>query len=350
MTGPGRYGERSDVRRFVDEVVETDGYPRSALLRAFRDARYRPAIVAAMDRPLIAPPKWYQYAPRFLNAGRIGGGIEFWRTNEAPLARAASEFGVPAEIVVAILGIETYYGRNTGDYRVLDALSTLAFDYPRRGSYFRGQLREFFLFIREQALSPLAPLGSYAGAMGLPQFMPGSARRYAVDYDSDGRIDLWRSAADSIGSVANYLARHDWLRGQPVWSQATVTGPARDAALARLDGGISERRPLDAWYADGVTADAVDTGAGVTANAVDTGADITARATAAARAQPVGLLLLEEDPQSTPPPAPGAEPASLWIVFPNYYAITRYNRSRLYAAAVTRLAEALRAAHDVLRG
>ena len=351
-TGPGDYGNRRDVLHFVDELVTADGFSRTRLVHAFRKARFRAAIVEAMDRPLVAPPKWYEYAPRFLNAGRIGGGVEFWRANEPALSRAEAQFGVPAEIVVAILGVETYWGRNTGGYRVLDALSTLAFDYPRRAAYFRGQLREFLLFAREQRLPALTPLGSYAGAMGLPQFMPGNVRRYALDYDGDGKIDLWRSAADSIGSVANYLARHDWLRGQPVWSRAIVAQSARGAIMARLDGGISERRPLEAWNADGVGADRMPT---------------------PMAPQPVGVLMLEEDPSSTttaraaatdvagaPVGAtdaavraadvapPTTEPTSLWVVFPNFYAITRYNRSRLYAAAVTRLAEDLRAAQDAL--
>lgn len=328
-TGPGDYGNRRDVLHFVDELVTADGFSRTKLVHAFRKARFRAAIVEAMDRPLVAPPKWYEYAPRFLNAGRIGGGVEFWRANESALSRAEAQFGVPAEIVVAILGVETYWGRNTGGYRVLDALSTLAFDYPRRAAYFRGQLREFLLFAREQRLPALTPLGSYAGAMGLPQFMPGNVRRYALDYDGDGKIDLWRSAADSIGSVANYLARHDWLRGQPVWSRAIVAESAKDAALARLDGGVSERRPLDAWNADGVGAE---------------------RMPVPMAPQPVGLLMLEEDPVAAGPDdeTTTGEPASLWIVFPNFYAITRYNRSRLYAAAVTRLAEELRAAQDAL--
>lgn len=327
--GPGHYGGRPDVLRFVDELVAADGFSRAKLVRSFRDARFRASIVEAMDRPLVAPPKWYEYAPRFLNAGRLGSGIEFWRANEATLARAEREFGVPAEIVVAILGVETYWGRNTGGYRVLDALSTLAFDYPRRAAYFRGQLREFLLFAREQGLPALAPLGSYAGAMGLPQFMPGNVRHYALDYDGDGTIDLWNSAADSIGSVANYLARHDWLRGQPVWSRAVVDGAAAAGAMARLDGGISERRPLEAWNADGVGAE---------------------RTPASMAPQPVGLLMLEEDPAADDPGGQtlAGERVSLWIVFPNFYAITRYNRSRLYAAAVTKLAEELRVAQDAL--
>ncbi|MGE5088868.1 MAG: lytic murein transglycosylase B [Candidatus Levyibacteriota bacterium] len=321
------YAGRRDVRGFIDELVRDDGFSRASLRRWLGDARYQKKIVDAMQRPLLAPPKWYEYAPRFLNEQRIGAGVEFWRAHEQALDRAEAEFGVPPEIVVAIVGVETFYGRNTGGYRVIDALATLAFDYPRRAPYFRNELREFLLFARDERLSPLVPRGSFAGAMGLPQFMPGSLRRYAVDFDGDGRIDLWNSGDDVVGSVANYLARHDWIRGQPVWARATVAQSEHDAVIARLDGGISERRPLAAWNADGV--------------AVEGAADPAVE-------QPVGLLLLEEgpDPQGGVAADPPQPAESLWIVYPNFYVITRYNKSRLYAAAVTSLAQELRAAHD----
>ncbi|HMA30923.1 MAG TPA: lytic murein transglycosylase B [Casimicrobiaceae bacterium] len=326
------YGNRKEVRAFIDELVRDEGFARASLRRWLGDARYQKTIVDAMQRPLLAPPKWYEYAPRFLSEERIGAGVEFWQAHEQALDRAEAEFGVPPEIVVAIIGVETFYGRNTGRYRVIDALATLAFDYPRRAPYFRNELREFLLFARDEKLSPLAPRGSFAGAMGLPQFMPGSLRRYAIDFDGDGRIDLWNSGDDVVGSVANYLARHDWIRGGPVWSKATVVPSQRDATLARLDGGISERRPLAAWSADGVAA---KDAAGVAADP--------------AMQQPVGLLLLEEQPdpqegEAADPPEPARD--SLWIVYPNFYVITRYNKSRLYAAAVASLAEELRAAHD----
>ncbi|HSQ81697.1 MAG TPA: lytic murein transglycosylase B [Casimicrobiaceae bacterium] len=324
------YASRSDVRGFIDELVRDEGFSRTSLRRWLGDARYQKKIVDAMQRPLLAPPKWYEYAPRFLNEERIGAGVEFWRAHEQALDRAEAEFGVPPEIVVAIVGVETFYGRNTGGYRVIDALATLAFDYPRRAQYFRNELREFLLFARDEKLSPLVPRGSFAGAMGLPQFMPGSLRRYAIDFDGDGRIDLWDSGDDVVGSVANYLARHDWIRGEPVWAKATVAASQREAVLARLDGGISERRPLAAWNADGVAAEG---------------------APDPATEQPVGLLLLEEGPDppadaAADPPEPAQPTESLRIVYPNFYVITRYNKSRLYAAAVTSLAEELRAAHD----
>jgi membrane-bound lytic murein transglycosylase B len=311
-TAPLRYDQRPETRAFIAELVAEHGFARRNLAHLFAHARYQPRIVAAMSRPVLSPPKWYEYAPQFLSRERIDGGLQFWRANAATLARAQSEFGVPAEAIVAIIGVETFYGRNTGSYRVFDALTTLAFDYPRRSDFFRNELKQFLLLARDQNISPLVPRGSYAGASGLPQFMPGSIRAYAVDYDGDGRLDLADEPADAIGSVGNYLARHDWQPGAPVLTPARVDPSASEAVLRKLDGGVSERRPLDAWARDGVGADTLP---------ADPGAD------------PVGLLMLEE-----------AEGPSYWLVFGNWYVLTRYNRSRLYATAVWQLAQALAAA------
>lgn len=305
------YASRAEVRQFIAEIADAEGFDRGELSRWFAAARYQPKIVELMQRPLLEPPKWFEYSPPFLAPARIAAGRAFLDAHLATLTRAESELGVPAEIVVAIIGVETYFGRYMGSHRVIDALSTLAFDYPRRATFFRGELKEFLLLTREQRVSPLALKGSFAGAMGMPQFMPGSFRRYAVDFDADGRIDLWSNVDDAIGSVANYLARHDWQQGQPILLPATIAADDRDAVLRRLDGGISERRPLSAWNADGVTTAAVP-------------ADLAP--------DPVGLLLLEED----------ANQASYWIACPNFYVITRYNKSRLYAAAVWSLAQAIR--------
>jgi membrane-bound lytic murein transglycosylase B len=314
---PKGYPERADVRAFIDEMAVADGYDRATLRRAFAQARFQPKIIEAMDRPLVEPPKWFEYAPRFLSDARIAGGVAWWNANAAALTRAEERFGVPAEIIVAIVGVESYYGRNTGSHRALDALSTLAFDYPRRAAFFRGELRQFLLLAREQHVPPLEFRGSYAGALGLPQFMPSSYRTYAVDFDGNGRIDLWGSPADIAGSVASFLARHDWQRGQPVLLRAAIAEESLTALRGRLDGGISERRSLDAWAADGVAA---------------------AWAPADLAAEPVGVLLLEEQD------ADGVEDASYWIACQNFYVLTRYNRSRLYAAAVNELARAIKAA------
>ncbi len=233
--------------------------------------------------------------------------------NAATLARAQSEFGVPAEVIVAIIGVETFYGRNTGSYRVFDALTTLAFDYPRRSDFFRSELEAVSAARARPGHFAAGAQGFVRRRIGLPQFMPGSVRAYAVDYDGDGRIDLSAEPADAIGSVANYLARHDWQPGAPVLAQARVDPATSEAVLRNLDGGVSERRPLDAWTRDGVSADPLP---------ADPGSD------------PVGLA----DAGGTP------TGPSYWLVFGNWYVLTRYNRSRLYATAVWQLAQALVAA------
>jgi membrane-bound lytic murein transglycosylase B len=270
-----------------------------------------------MQRPLVEPPRWYVYARPFLSPERVRGGVQWWNAHADELARAEERYGVPAEIVVAIVGVETFYGRNIGRYRALDALATLAFDYPRRADFFRRELREFLLLSRELSISPLVPKGSFAGALGVPQFMPGSYRAFAVDFDGNGSVDLWTSAADIVGSVAHFLAEHGWEPGQPALLQARIADEHRDAVLRRLDGGISERQSLGLWAAEGVTA--IDPPSGH-------------------EAQPVGLLSLEEGEDGG---GTGLR-SSYWIACQNFYVLTRYNRSRLYAAAVWELAQAIR--------
>jgi membrane-bound lytic murein transglycosylase B len=282
----------------------------------FAQARYQPAIVAAMQRPFVEPPKWFEYAPLFLSPARIGAGVVYWNEHAAELARAEETYGVPAEIIVAIVGVETFYGRNIGSYRAIDALSTLAFDYPRRAAFFRGELEAVLASRARPGRVAAEAKGSFAGALGLPQFMPGSYRNFAVDFDTDGHVDLWTSHADVVGSVANFLARHEWQRGVPVLLPATIAPEARDAILGKLDGGLGERRALDAWTAEGVRAVGVPP---------------------SSTAGTVGLLMLEEQGAS-------GEAASYWLAYPNFYVVMRYNRSRLYAAAVWQLSRAIKAA------
>lgn len=308
---PGDYGKRADVDAFIDSLVSGDGFLRSDLVALFGQVQRQTRVIDAMSRPLVQPPKWFEYSPQFLSEERIDGGVQFWKANQSLLVRVEAEYGIPAEVIVAIIGVETFYGRNTGGYRVIDALSTLAFDYPRRSEFFTRELRQFLLLSRELGVSPLAPRGSFAGAMGIAQFMPGSYRAYGVDYDRDQRVDLWRSPADVVGSIANYLARHDWAPGKPVLEPMTIRPESVDLVVRKLDGGISERRPLEAWRRDGVEGEP---------SLEATGDDL------------VGVVLLER-----------AEGPSYWLAFNNFYVITRYNRSRLYAAAVWELARAIRA-------
>jgi membrane-bound lytic murein transglycosylase B len=309
---PANYAQRPEVRAFIDEMATERGFDAKALRRLFAQVQYQPKVIEAISRPVIAPPKWYEFAPRFLAPERIEAGVAFWREHEPALARADKEFGVPPEIIVAIIGVETYYGRYTGTYRVLDALTTLAFDYPRRAEFFRKELKQFLLFAREEHIPPLEPRGSYAGAMGLPQFMPSSIRAYALDYDFDGKIDLAADAEDAIGSVAYYLARHGWQRGQPLMSPALIDEDGRESVLQKLDAGVSERESLAQWESQSVAAFGLP-GDGAPDSA--------------------GLLMLEEE---------GGP--SYWLVFDNWFVITTYNRSRLYASAVVQLADAVKGA------
>jgi membrane-bound lytic murein transglycosylase B len=193
---PGGYGQRDDVRAFAAEMADEHGFDRAEVQRWLAAAKYQPQIVTLMSKPLLEPPKWFEYAPPFLAPERVAAGAAYWRAHADDLARAEAAHGVPPEIIVAILGIETYWGRYTGSHRVIDALATLAFDYPRRAGFFRGELKEYLLLARDQGFSPLTQKGSFAGAMGIPQFMPGSYRRYAIDFDGDGHADLWKNDPD----------------------------------------------------------------------------------------------------------------------------------------------------------
>ncbi len=308
---PGHYADRPEVRAFIAELAQDDGFDARALRRLFAHARYQAKVIVAISRPVQSPPKWYEYAPRFLDSDRVAAGRAFWHEHAAALSRAEDLLGVPQELIVAILGVETYYGRNVGSYPVFDALTTLAFDYPRRADFFRDELKEFLLWAREQGISPLVPRGSYAGAIGPAQFMPGSIRAYGIDFNGDGGVDLEGDIDDAIGSVAHYLSDHGWARGQPVMEPARIDSEAAQAGiLGQFDEGVTPRRSLADWVREGVTGFTI---------AGDLASD------------PVGLLMLEE------PDAP-----SYWLVFNNWYVLTRYNRSRLYASAVWQLARALK--------
>ena len=294
------YGERPEVKSFIGELVERHGFEAAKLERVF-------ARTQRLDAPLqlILPaerPSWRDYRAQFINETRIARGTAFWKVNRRVLARAERKYGVPAAIIVAILGVETNYGRNMGRYRVVDALATLAFDYPPRASFFRGELEQYLLLARESRTDVFALQGSYAGAIGIPQFMPGSVRRYAVDFDGDGAIDLRRSSADAIGSVANFLREHGWKTGQPVLLRAKL---APDAALF-TDGSLRPRHRLGDIAAAGVALDPEPSSEDVLG----------------------ALVALEGDYR---------------VGLQNFYVITRYNRSALYAAAVADLADALAA-------
>jgi membrane-bound lytic murein transglycosylase B len=211
------YADRPEVQAFIDRMVSNHGFERSSLQATFSQLRPSARVITLMTPTTGGSYRrsWREYRARFIQPVRIDGGLEFWQQNGAELKLASALYGVPEEIIVAIIGVETIYGRNTGKFKVVEALSTLAFDYPSRADYFRSELEQFLLYARENRVDPLEPLGSYAGAIGTPQFMPGSIRRFAVDLDKDGRIDLRNSTADAIGSVASFLNQHGWIEGKP---------------------------------------------------------------------------------------------------------------------------------------
>ncbi|OII56879.1 lytic murein transglycosylase B, partial [Pseudomonas putida] len=218
----GDYQGSPQVAQFVGEMSRDYGFAPEQLMGVFAEVQRKQSILDAISRPAERVKPWKDYRPMFITDARIARGVDFWRQHEAVLARAEQEYGVPAQYIVAIIGVETFFGRNTGNYRVIDALSTLGFDYPPRAEFFRKELREFLLLAREEQLDPLTLKGSYAGAMGLPQFMPSSFRNFAVDFDGDGHINIWNNPDDAIGSVASYFKRHGWVAGEGVVSRAWV--------------------------------------------------------------------------------------------------------------------------------
>ncbi|ACO77086.1 lytic murein transglycosylase B [Azotobacter vinelandii CA] len=300
----GDYADSPQVDEFIAEMTRDYGFASEQLFGLFREAQRKQPILDAVSRPAERAKPWKEYRPIFITEARVARGLDFWREHEEALARAEREYGVPAQVIVAIIGVETFYGRNTGNYRVIDALSTLGFDYPPRAPFFRKELREFLLMTREEQVDPLTLTGSYAGAMGLPQFMPSSFRAYAVDFDSDGHIDIWKNPTDAIGSVASYFRHHGWVAGAPVASRADVAGTEAEKGLsAGLDPAMSvgELRSLG-WR----NRDPLDDGLPVTAFRLE-----------------------------------GADGDEYWMGLPNFYTITRYNRSVMYAMAVYQLSDLL---------
>ena len=298
------YDKRTDVLGYVDELVAQHGFDRAALLSWFGAAERQERILEAIARPAERVKSWGEYRAIFLTTRRIEQGVEFWQRHESTLARAAREYRVAPEVVVAIIGVETSYGRITGSFRVIDALVTLGFDYPPRAPFFRGELTQFFLLTREENRSPLEFSGSYAGAMGYGQFIPSSYRAYAVDFDGDGRRDIWKSVDDAVGSVANYFQRHGWRGDGPVAVPVEVEGDRADIAANE---GLAPNYDVGELRRLGVR--------------VDTLADDAKAA----------LFRME-----------GSDGTEYWLGLHDFYVITRYNRSAMYALAVLQLSQELR--------
>jgi membrane-bound lytic murein transglycosylase B len=296
---------RPEIESFIDEMASKHAFDRQSLRRMFREAQPRPAIIRAISTPGTARP-WHEFRRLYIEEKRIAGGIDFWRQHTATLARARREFGVPEEIIVATIGAETYYGRNIGRFKVLEALSMLAFDYPPRAPLFRTELEEFLLLTRETGFDARGTRGSYAGAMGIPQFLPSSYRKYAVDFDGDGRPDLWASPVDAIGSVANYYRSFGWQNGAAIAVEAQVAGEEAEAMIAA---GIKPHASIAEMRRRGI-----------------------------APLMPVDdealAALVRIEAESGP---------QHWLGLQNFYVITRYNRSVNYAMVVYELARELRA-------
>ncbi|HMM45695.1 MAG TPA: lytic murein transglycosylase B [Candidatus Macondimonas sp.] len=290
----------------ISRMTKEPGISEATVRALLGEAVFRQDIIDAISRPYEAKP-WYQYRALFLTPARIDGGVAFWQAHQTLLSEAEARYDVPAEIIVAIIGVETQFGRNLGRYRVLDALATLGFGYPKRGAFFLGELEHFIRLTREEQLDPRQTLGSYAGAMGMGQFIPSSYRAYAVDFDGDGQRNLWQPA-DAIGSVANYFARHGWKKHAPVAFPAAALTPQAQAL-----GNQKRETPhtVASLRQSGIKTDAV-----------------------LPEDLPANLLMLDQEA--------GPE---YWIALPNFYVITRYNQSVLYAMAVFQLSQEIRRAY-----
>lgn len=302
---PGAQALRPEVESFIEEMAAKHAFDRSALRRLFGQAQPKPAIIRAISTPGTARP-WHEFRALYIDDRRISGGLEFWLRHAGTLERASREYGVPEEIIVATIGVETVYGRNIGRFKVLEALSMLAFDYPPRAPLFRAELEEFLLLTRETGFDALATRGSYAGAMGIPQFLPSSYRKYAVDFDGDGRPDLWNSPIDAIGSVANYYRTFGWETGAPVVIEARAEGEAVESVLEE---GIRPHTSVRELRTRGIA--------------------------------PLGDV--EEESKAALVRVEGESGPQYWLALQNFYVITRYNRSVNYALVVHELARELRA-------
>ena len=297
------YENRDSVKGFVNEVAKKDGFDPQQLLNIFEQVEKKQRIIDLISRPAEKAKPWHEYREIFVTAPRIAAGVEFWEENEAALNRAGSKFGIPIEIIVAVIGVETNYGRNKGSFRVMDALSTLAFDYPPRARFFRSELRELLLLAREENKDPLELIGSYAGAMGYGQFIPSSFRAYAIDFDGDGARDIWSNQTDAIGSVANYFFRHGWDGEGPIAVPVTVTDERADQFANQ---GLKPKRSIAELRKAGVEHVSLPD-------------------------QMLGALFRLE----------GNGGWEYWLGLHDFYVITRYNHSHMYALAVVQLSSAV---------
>ncbi len=301
------YHQRVDVKQFIQDFAAKEKLDPNKISTIIAQGEKQQKILDAISRPAEKSLNWGQYRHIFLEPKRLQQGIEFWREYETVIDNVAKKYQVAPEIIVAIIGVETRYGRLTGSYRVLDALLTLGFDYPKRGKFFRGQLEQFLLLTQEQGLSPLELKGSYAGAMGYGQFIPGSYRAYAADYEGDGVIDIWNNPADAIASVANYFAKHRWSYGDLV---AVPLSPQNDKAKVKplVSNSVKPKTSVASLRKSGLI---------ISRQISDE--------------EKVALLAYET-----------SDGMEYWLAFDNFYSITRYNRSQLYAMAAFQFSQLLK--------
>lgn len=292
------------MEEFIQSMVSRHGLEEEALRKALMSAKLKESILRAMETPAEAKP-WWAYRPILVNSRNIQGGRSFLRKHLKTLKRAENDYGIPGALITAILGVETGYGQNKGSFRVLDSLATLAFAYPRRADFFASELEAFFLMVKEEGLDPTTLKGSYAGAMGYPQFMPSSFLRYAVDFDHDGRKDIWNSVPDAIGSVANYFANYGYDPTQPVAVRAVLDPQSSEIKKEILENGVEPAFSLETLK----------------------NAGFQFRHESLNPMTKAGIFELE-----------GFEGPEYWLALPNFWVITRYNKSRLYAMAVFELA------------
>ena len=299
--------ERVDVQRYIDEQVGTGKFNRPELEAFFANTEHKQNIITIMDKPGTSRP-WYQFRASNVSPKRIADGKVFWRNNQAALVYAAEQYNVPANVIAAIVGIETHYGTNTGSFRLADSLTTLAFNYPRRAEFFRSELTEFLLLAKEERRDPLTFKGSYAGAMGMPQFMPSSYRKWAVDLDGDGQRNIWNNTYDVAGSVGNYLKRHGWIAGGKIVVPASVDLMSTKAQAA-LEENTQLKYTVKELKSMGVTPlEYVDD------------------------KEKAFVFKLES--------APGVY--EYYLGLNNFYTIWQYNHSRLYVKAVQEIAEGIK--------
>ncbi len=303
------YAQRADVKQFINEMVYKHGFDRTYLETQFAAAKRLDNVLESIAKPAEKVLTWKQYRPIFVTSKRSTKGKTFIAEYNDVLQRAEKEYGVPVEIIAAIIGVESYYGKHTGKYTIFDSLTTLGFDYPPRSAFFKSELKQFLLLSKEENINIDKMTGSYAGAMGMPQFISSSYRHYAVDFDGDGKRDLWNSIADVIGSVANYFSQHGWQAGAGVVYPVTV----ENKSVVREKNSLKPYTTLKQLESQGVS---------LKTNPANPGVDKTEQVT---------LLKLE-----------GKKGDEYWLGLNNFYVITRYNHSVLYAMAVYQLSEKLK--------